>query len=321
MSTRTAAAALLALVLTAAALAPRSTTQAQGVMPALASANAAALDHAEDAQDARDPLAEDMRDGRWTRGFMRHRIVHFTFDDGPRPSTTRRLLEQLDAYDIKATFFVVGRNLEGSRHAEQRALLREMAARGHTIGSHTYDHARLTSLTEEQVEQEIDRSEQLIEAVFGRRPWLFRPPYGAHDRQIDELLAERGYTEMLWNISSMDTVTRDPDAMMDSFRAQLDRQDRHPRGPGGIILVHDTHEHSVDAFPRMVEELRSRNCEILDAGSDEELWDIANDPRIFFQARGEGRNRMAQSVELDDETLATRQAAARAQAEVYCANR
>ena len=327
MSKHTAAALLTALLL-AAALAPRSSSQAQApVLPTLRSANGALIEMTErtsaategtaDETDHSDALAADMANGRWTRGFIQHRIVHFSFDDGPRPSTTRRLLAQLDEYDIRATFFVVGRNLEGRRHAEERALIREMARRGHTLGSHTWDHANLTTLSDAQIESQIDRTEAVFEETLGDRPYLFRPPYGARNQHIDELLASRGYTEMLWNLSSMDTRTRDPEAMMESFRAQLDRQERHPRGPGGIILVHDTHEHSVDAFPMMVEELRARNCELLDQ-EGEELWDIADDPRIFFQERGAGRNRMARDVTLDDETIAARQEIVRAQAVEYC---
>ena len=318
MPTRPTALALFTLL--AAALLPRPTLRAQaGVLPSLRTASvvAEAATEPNHAPDARDPLAADMAEGRRTRGFIRHRIVHFTFDDGPRESTTRPLLEQLDAYGIKATFFVVGRQLEGRRHAPERALVREMVRRGHTVGSHTFDHSDLTALTDAQINAQISRTEAVFERTLGGRPHLFRPPYGARDRHIDELLARRGYTEMLWNISSRDTVTRDPDVMLEGFRAQLDRQERHPRGPGGIILVHDTHAHSVDAFPRMVEELRARNCELLDQ-DDEELWDIADDPQIFFQARRGTRNRMARPIRLSDETIRARQAHVRAEALSYC---
>jgi len=319
---------LLALTLFFAALAPRNTSEAQArVMPSLSSTNETVANLGTEASEltpesTQDALAADMANGRWTRGFVHHRIVHFTFDDGPRPSTTRRLLEQLDHYGIKATFFVVGEQLEGRRHAEQRALLREMARRGHTIGSHTFDHSNLTDLSDAEIEEQLTRTEAVFETTFGARPNLFRPPYGARDRRVDDLLARRGYTAMLWNLSSMDTRTRDPEVMLHSFRAQLDRQERHPRGQGGIILVHDTHEASVDAFPLMVEELRRRNCELLDQ-EGEELWDIASDPRIFYQARpgarGEqARSRFARDVRLDDETVAARQATVRAAALEYC---
>ena len=122
---------------------------------------------------------------------------------------------------------------------------------------------------------------------------------------------------MLWNTSPWDTMTRDPQEMLAQFSSQNDHMERHPRGPGGIVLVHDTHEHSADAFPRMIEELRARNCALLEQPG-EELWDIADDPRIFFAPRN-GSTRMAETVELDDATVAARQAIVRAQAEAYCA--
>ncbi|MCA9607746.1 MAG: polysaccharide deacetylase family protein [Myxococcales bacterium] len=341
MNTPRTIAAFLTVLLLVAAFVPRTTSHAQApVLPTLSSTSGAVAAVAPEASDlqrttvetvdtdeaaegtaepaeGRDPLAADMADGRWTRGFIQHRIVHFTFDDGPRPSTTRRILADLDRYGIKATFFVVGRQLNGPRHAEERELLREMAASGHTIGTHTWDHSNLTRLSDAEIEAELDQSEAVFEETFGARPWLIRPPYGAHNRHIDEILAERHYTEVLWNISGSDTVTRDPDEMLASFSQQLDFMERHPRGPGGIILVHDTHEHTADAFPRMVEELRRRNCELLDQPG-EELWDIADDPRIFFQPRN-GNDHMATTVRLDDETIAARQTVVRAQAEVYCA--
>ncbi|MCB9594053.1 MAG: polysaccharide deacetylase family protein [Sandaracinaceae bacterium] len=332
MSTRTASIALTVLLL-AAALCPRATGHAQAPMfnlltateavaaiqPDAATAEPADLDDGEAPGEgqARDPLASDMADGLWTRGFIQHRIVHFTFDDGPRPSTTRPILDTLDQYGIKATFFVVGRQLAGRHHAEERALVREMAARGHTIGSHTWDHSNLTQLSDEQIQMQIDLSEDAFMQTFGERPWLFRPPYGARDRRVDHILAENHYTEVLWNVSGWDTLTRDPDEMLTQFQAQLDRQERHPRGPGGIILVHDTHEHTVEALPMMIEALRGRNCELLDQPG-EELWDIVDDPRIFYSARGNRDPRMAPSVQLDEETIAARQAIVRAQAETYC---
>ncbi len=312
-TTRTAAAFLLL----ASALAPRAHAQAP-VLPSLEAANGALAAVADaPAEEAPDALASDMADGRRTRGFVQHRVLHFTFDDGPREETTRAILDHLDHYGMKATFFVVGRQLAGPHHRAQRALLREMAARGHTIGTHTWDHSNLTGLTDEEIAAQLDQSEAAFEETFGARPWLIRPPYGARTARVDALLASRHYTSVLWNISSYDTMTRDPEEMLARFRAQLDQQERHPRGPGGIVLLHDTHEHTVEAFPLFVEELRARNCALLEQ-EGEELWDVANDPRIFFQA-STADGRMATSVRLDDEAIAARQAIVRAQAEAYCA--
>jgi peptidoglycan/xylan/chitin deacetylase (PgdA/CDA1 family) len=265
-----------------------------------------------------DALASDLHDGRITRGFVDHRVLHFTFDDGPRPSTTRRLLDELDEYGVHATFFVVARQLEGRHHEAQRETVREIARRGHTIGSHTYDHTNLTTLDEAHITLEMTRSEAIFEDVLGDRPWLVRPPYGARNEHVDHVLTARGYTTVLWNLTAADSSSRDADTLVSTFRASLDTQQRHPHGPGGIVLLHDTHEWVIEAFPRMMDEVRARNCEIIDRGGDEELWDVVGDPRVFYQARDGERPQHASTVHLDEDLVTVRQVELRAEAASYC---
>ncbi len=265
-----------------------------------------------------DAMASELRDGRITRGFIRHRMIHFTFDDGPRLDTTPELLEHLDAYDVHATFFVVARGFDGRNRVDRAKaeVLRDIVARGHTIGGHTYDHSRLTGLDEEGVRAQLVRSEKIFVQILGARPYLFRAPYGARDAQVDAIVASRGYTQMLWNITSADTTSRTADEVAEAFRASLDRRERHPRGPGGIVLLHDTKPWVVEAFPQMMEELRGRNCELLESG--EELWDVVGEPSVFHQSRGNNPSQQARTVELEDEVVAARQINVRAAAEAYC---
>lgn len=270
----------------------------------------------DDEAPALDPTRADLGEGRMTRGFIRHRVLHFTFDDGPRLDTTPRLLEHLDHYGVTATFFVVARGFDGTNPTDQRKaeLLRDIAQRGHTIGGHTYDHSRLTSLDDEAVLAQLTRSEAIFEEVLGARPHVFRAPYGARDGRVDALLAQRGYTHVLWNITSKDVSSRTAEEVAQAFRDSLDLRERHPRGPGGVVLLHDTKPWVVDAFPMMMEELRSRNCALLE--TDEELWDVAGDLSLFHQD-GDATER-ARTVELDEELVAARQAVVRAEAETYC---
>ena len=192
-------------------------------------------------EDELSPLRPDLAEGRETRGFIRHRTLHFTFDDGPRLDTTPRLLEHLDHYGVQATFFVVARGFDG-QNATDRAkaeVLRDIARRGHTVGAHTYDHSRLTSLDDEAVLAQLTRSEAIFEDVLGARPYLFRAPYGAHDARVDAITAERGYTHVLWNITSKDVSSRTAEEVAAAFSESLDVRERHPRGAGGIVLLHD----------------------------------------------------------------------------------
>ncbi len=320
MSTRFKLLALAGLVIAS----PRLAAAQAHLLPSLRSAQAAVVSLPEEPEtDGRagfDPdrtLAHDMANGRTIGGFIQHRVLHFTFDDGPRRRTTSRLLDTLDEYGVHATFFLVGRELEGARHARQRELVREMARRGHTIGSHTFSHANLRTLTNDEIVQELSRSEAVFREVLGATPTLIRPPYGARNERVDTLLHERGYTEVMWNIAAEDAGAQDARTLLEQFRRNLDRQERRSRGPGGVVLFHDIHRWVVDAVPLILEELRSRNCVLLEQ-EGEELWDVVDDPRVFYQPRSDTESGFTQTVRLDDETFATRQAMVRARALEYC---
>ncbi|MEM6958874.1 MAG: polysaccharide deacetylase family protein, partial [Myxococcota bacterium] len=222
-----------------------------------------------------------------TRGMNPHRQLHFTFDDGPRLDTTPQLLEHLDDFGIRATFFLVTRGFDGTNRVDRAkaALAQDIARRGHTIGGHTHTHPNLTRLKLVEIQDELNRAEATFEAVFGARPVLFRAPYGARNRRVNGELRRRGYTHVLWNITSGDTTSRRPQDIVDAFERSLDIRERHPLGPGGIVLLHDTNPRVVEAFPAMVRVLQRRNCELLDAG--EELWDVLDTPEAFITLRGE----------------------------------
>ncbi|MEM9071243.1 MAG: polysaccharide deacetylase family protein [Myxococcota bacterium] len=271
------------------------------------------------AEEARDPFASELANGRITRGFIRHRMIHFTFDDGPRLDTTPALLDHLDEAGVRATFFVVARGFDGRNRVDRAKaeLLRDVARRGHTIGAHTYDHSRLTSLGEEAIVDQLVRSEEIIERVLGDRPVLFRAPYGARDARVDQALADRGYTHVLWNITSADVSSRSADQVVSAFRDSLDRRERHPRGPGGIVLLHDTKPWVVEAFPQMINELRDRNCGLLEE-EGEELWDVLDDASFFHQERGESASQHARTVELEEAIVEARQEVLREEARAWC---
>lgn len=255
---------------------------------------------------AHDPLARALAGGRITRGFVRHRMLHFTFDDGPRLDTTPRLLDELDRHGVKATFFVVARGFDGTNASDRAkaAMLREVARRGHVIGAHTYDHSNLVRLDDAGVLAQLDAQERAFEAVLGGRPALFRPPYGARDARVDALLAARGYTQMLWNVTASDVESRSGEEVAAAFAQSLDVRERHPRGPGGIVVLHDTKPWVIEAFPAMMAELVRRNCELLAAG--EELWDVLDDPSIFHEA-GDG-TRVQSTAHVDPAFVEVRQA-------------
>jgi peptidoglycan/xylan/chitin deacetylase (PgdA/CDA1 family) len=252
------------------------------------------------------------RRGQTIRGFSSHRMIHFTFDDGPNLETTPGLLDALADQGVHATFFVLGRQLGGPRSLERRALLQRMEAEGHTVAVHTYNHDDLSRMPAERIASDLGRVEETLQATLGYVPGLVRPPFGRRSAVSDATLRERGYTTVLWNLPPEENA-RTSDQILRNFSRMLDRMERHPRGPGGIVLLHDTHSESVEAFSLLADELTRRNCALLGVeGEGVELWDVTDDLGPFLLHGGE-------PTTLPADVLAARQAAARARATARCA--
>ena len=268
--------------------------------------------------DSQSGLGERYRDGAIITGSTPHRLILFTFDDGPDRRTTPLLLDRLDEAGVRAVFFLVASRFDDNTPVERQDALiaREIVKRGHLVGNHTLDHAQLPLLDEEAALHQIVTAERLFEKVYGARPWLFRPPFGAHSPRIDSLLAERGYTTLLWNLGSGDFQVRSADEVFEIWRKMFERRELEG-DRGGVILLHDTYAWSVDAFQRIVSHLRARNCELLD--KDEELFDFVDDPSLFFVPRADGDASMiAPPVVLPADELAARQARLRETEALRC---
>jgi peptidoglycan/xylan/chitin deacetylase (PgdA/CDA1 family) len=125
--------------------------------------------------------------------------VYLTFDDGPRYPNTERVLDILADFEVAATFFVVGQNVEASP---------ELAARvvevGHAIGNHSHSHPDLTILGDEAVSNEIGMTQRAIRDATGVWPTLMRPPYGSSDERVDRLIEDWQLRKVLWDVDSED---------------------------------------------------------------------------------------------------------------------
>ncbi|KAI8365957.1 uncharacterized protein BYT42DRAFT_588386 [Radiomyces spectabilis] len=140
-------------------------------------------------------------------GCPRDRHWALTFDDGPS-ALTASLLDVLDEYQVKATFCVLGAQVEKFPHLVKRAFLA-----GHQIASHTYSHPHLMSLTNEEIVYEMKATEKAIEAATGSRPRYMRPPYGEADARVKAIMRALGYKMLLWNVDPTDyKIHREPDA-------------------------------------------------------------------------------------------------------------
>lgn len=234
-----------------------------------------------------DPFGADFAEGMPITGATPHRLILFTFDDGPDPRYTPTLLDYLDEAGVRAIFFLTASRMRGHNHweRENQRIAREIVRRGHMIGNHTLEHAQLPVLPDAEVRRQIVEAERIFEEVLGERPWLFRPPGGARSERVDAIIAERGYTTMLWNLGTGDFLVRTPAEVLGTWRRVFERRAQDHGDRGGIVLLHDIHEWSVEAFPRIVDAIRRRNCELLEQG--EELYDIVEDPRLFFVPRAD----------------------------------
>lgn len=270
------------------------------------------------AEVASDGMAEGMKDGLLITGATRHRMILFTFDDGPDWRQTPRLLEMLDEEGIKAVFFLTASRITGTtpRTRAQAEIAREALRRGHVIASHGFDHVHFTRLDHPETIRQVDAAAAAIERAVGARPWLIRPPFGARSPRVDNLLADRGYTTMMWNLGGGDHQVRTADAVYETWRRVMDRVEREG-SPGGVMLLHDIHPWSVDAFPRIVADLKARNCDLLER--NEELFDIVDDPTLFFAPRGDALpGTAAPPAAPAPELVASRQARVRAETTARC---
>lgn len=155
------------------------------------------------------------------------KVVALTFDDGPHPVFTPRILDILDKYHVKATFFMVGKSMDA--HPD---IVREVIRRGHVVGNHTYTHPRNIDLdTEAQMIRELDKCEQVIERLTGNRALLFRPPRGLVDGAAFAIADEEGYRTILWSVCADHHDAQTPELMAQRV---IERN-----RPGGIILAHD----------------------------------------------------------------------------------
>jgi len=266
----------------------------------------------------RDAVRSDLGGGSIITGGSEQRLLLFTFDDGPDPRYTRRLLEQLERRGVHAVFFLSAERFAGSSPwaENNRAIVREIAAAGHTIASHGHRHMQFTRLSNAALGEELDDAERAFADAVGLRPVLVRPPGGARSPRTDALLSERGYTTMMWNLGTGDAQVRTADDVVETFRRVLYVREHETGTRGGIVLLHDIHAWSLEAFPRILDLIERRNCQLYEAG--EEMYDVLDQPDAFIRPLGEDPSADAPWARLPDEVHAARQRVLREAAQLRC---
>ena len=178
-----------------------------------------------------------------------------TFDDGPHPRYTDRILAILKKYNLQAIFFEVGKNL-GTITGDTVKLTPTAQASyrilesGSALGNHSYTHALLPQLTESGYSSEIDSTNKLLRFILKSDPALFRPPYGARNDGVLHVVRADNLKCMEWNIDSMDWADPIPNSIAQRVLKEIDQQGR------GIILFHDIHSRAVELLPSLIETLQ-----------------------------------------------------------------
>lgn len=178
-----------------------------------------------------------------TRALVSGKFVAMTFDDGPHPQNTPRLLGILRERNIKATFYVIGRSVEA-----HPGVLRQTVAEGHEIGNHTMTHRLLTKLDDGSLRWELESCHRAIQNACPCEVRTMRPPYGGlHQRQRQLAFHYYRYPTILWSVDPQDWKRPGPSVVA----SRIIQNTR----PGAIILAHDLHAPTVSAMPAALDEL------------------------------------------------------------------
>ncbi|WP_405976819.1 polysaccharide deacetylase family protein [Streptomyces sp. NBC_00988] len=211
----------------------------------LASSGCTKLDTTAPAAARAEAASATARAGFGTVDCREAKCIALTFDAGPSENSAR-LLDILKEKQVPATFFLLGK-----RHIEKYPeLVERMAAEGHEVASHTWDHKILTRITPAQIRDELVRTDDAIERITGKRPTLMRPPQGRTDDEVHKICRELGLSEVLWSVTAKDYATTDSALITKRVLAQASRD--------GIILLHDLYKGTVPAVPGIIDALKER---------------------------------------------------------------
>lgn len=190
-------------------------------------------------------LRKGQKYAKLMRGDPNVKTVALTFDDGPHPAFTSRILAILKQYNIHATFFVVGKMAE-----RNPGVVRAEASEGNLIGNHTYDHVNLNKVPENVIATEWQKGNAVIKSILGKNPTFCRPPGGDYDRLVITAAMQNGLTTVLW--------TDDPGDYAKPGDKTIERRVLDRISNGGIILLHDGIQQTIDVLPQIINHLEKK---------------------------------------------------------------
>lgn len=198
--------------------------------------------------------------------FQGKQLVAFTFDDGPNSETTNKLLDNLDKYNARVTFFVVGNRINNNTDTLKRAY--DM---GNQIGSHSYSHRNFFKIDETKILEEVQNTNNVIKEVIGVEPTIIRPPYGNTNSDIKNIY--NMYT-ILWNLDTEDWKSKDADKIVEYILNNVH--------DGAIILLHDIYDTSIDATLRAMEILEQEGYAFVTIDEMAQIKNVELDKNINY---------------------------------------
>jgi len=175
----------------------------------------------------------------------KQRQIALTFDDGPDLKYTPQILNILRKHHVKATFF-----LTGSHAKAHPNMVKRIVKEGHVIGNHSYNHPNLLELSDPVFQEEINKTNKILQTITGRSPRLMRPPYGFINEQQLQWLIGQEFKIINWNVDSFDWKVNSSEEVKKNILDHVT--------PGSIILQHSTNSETVDALPTIIKTLRAK---------------------------------------------------------------
>ncbi|MCH1974323.1 polysaccharide deacetylase family protein [Muricomes sp. OA1] len=175
--------------------------------------------------------------------------IAITFDDGPSAVYTPRLLDGLKERGVKATFFLIGQNIEKEGGSE---IVKRMYEEGHLIGNHTYHHVEITKVSNDEAYQELMLTNEAIENITGEEVQFMRPPFGLWQKELEKKIH---VLPVMWSIDPLDWATENVDEIVNKVVTEAQEND--------IILLHDCYDSSVKAALRIIDLLQAEGYEFV----------------------------------------------------------
>ncbi len=167
-------------------------------------------------------------------------IIALTFDDGPHPIFTPKVLKLLKQYNAKATFFCIGKNAE--KHPE---IIRKLISEGHSIGNHSYSHAKNYGfLSTRKIITDLSKAQDVLKEITNREIILFRPPFGVTNPNIGKAVIQLNLQTFGWSIRAFDTVAKNPNKVFLKINSRLKK--------GDVVLLHDTSHLSIIVLEQLL---------------------------------------------------------------------